>query len=223
MGESFTLQISSSLVSQLAGNEDKSKKKTKKPKPKIPREKLKKQTSDSFETHKGTTTASAGWPLQPPLFLPIQPAPTQVANEELDAIRSVLKESERVVERLQKQEENMVQEVTQKAKELHDKEFKLPYQKPIPCLKEQESCLECYKENAKDPLKCAQVVSRFAECARIVRQQREARVPPYLFLCPVYRQMFWLRAEANCYAIGIAQQLPPQKIHHLPLPSHAPF
>ncbi|RZC73322.1 hypothetical protein C5167_048803 [Papaver somniferum] len=178
MGESFTIQISSNLVSQLTNTGDKSKKKTRKPKPKTPTKVPKKQTVDSFEPHKGSS-ADAGWtlpaPISPPpaLFLPITPqeVPPQVSNQELDAIRSTLKESEKVVERLQKQEENMLQEVTKKAKDLHDKEFKLPYQNPFLCLIEKEACLECYKENPKNPLICGEVVTRFKNCVRISAQQ----------------------------------------------------
>ncbi|KAF6152608.1 hypothetical protein GIB67_013055 [Kingdonia uniflora] len=170
MGEPFSIQISSNLLKQLAGDEDKSKRKTKKPKPKVQQSKVHhKQASDGLEPHQGTT--SAGWPLQPPFFLPVSPPPPQVTNAEADAIRTVLQESERIMERLQKQEETMVQEVTQKAKELHDKEFKIPYQKPLPCLVEKDSCLDCYKEHVKDPLKCAEFAKMYADCARKVRQQ----------------------------------------------------
>ncbi|KAM6588178.1 hypothetical protein CsatA_010783 [Cannabis sativa] len=175
MGE-FSIQISRNLVNSLAGNEeDKSKKKTKKTRAKSrvpqqqPQTKAKeKHVSDGFETHKGST--ASGWPLQPPIFLPVPPT-AYSSSAELDAIRSVLQESERVVERLQKQEDNMVQEVTQRAKDLRDKEFKLPYQKPLPCVAENEACLACYKEHIKDPLKCADLVRNFADCARRVRQQ----------------------------------------------------
>lgn len=174
MGD-FTIQISTNLVNSLA--DEKSKKKTKRTRTKLPREPqpqppqskpIQKQASEEFEIHKGPT--STGWPLQPPVFLPAS-TPAQAANAELEAIRSVLQESERVVEKLQKQEENMVQEVTQRAKELRDKEFKLPYQKPSPCVAENEACLACYKEHLKDPLKCADLVRSFADCARRVRQQ----------------------------------------------------
>ncbi|KAI3468888.1 hypothetical protein Pfo_025551 [Paulownia fortunei] len=174
MGESFTIQISSNLVRHLVDDGEKVKKKTRKPKPKIPQEPQQpptvhpKQLSDDSKTLKGPS--STGWPLQPPLYLPTPP-PQKSANAELDAIWSVLQESEKVVERLQKQEENMLQEVTQRAKDLHDKEFKLPNRKPIPCLDEKDACLKCYKEHIKDPLKCAQLVDGFAECARRVRQQ----------------------------------------------------
>ncbi|GFP95928.1 hypothetical protein PHJA_001737000, partial [Phtheirospermum japonicum] len=54
----------------------------------------------------------------PPLYLPTPP-PQKPANAELDAILSILETSEKVVERLQKQEENMLNEVTQRAKDLH--------------------------------------------------------------------------------------------------------
>ncbi|XP_009799383.1 uncharacterized protein [Nicotiana sylvestris] len=175
MGESFTIQISSNLVKQLADDGEKLKKKTRKPKTKTQRENKSAQAnvhqkpiSSDPDVVKGP--AATGWPVQPPLFMPVPPQP-QPAITELDAIRSVLKESEKVLERLQKQEENMLQEVTQKAKDLHDKEFKLPNQKPIPCLDERDACVKCYKEHEKDPLNCANVVQNFAECARRVKKQ----------------------------------------------------
>lgn len=176
MDESFTIQISSNLVNRLISDGEKSKKKTKKPKPKAPKGQQNqskpqlKQPLDSLDTHKSPASAG-GWPLQSPLFLPVSPPPPPVASEGLDAIQSVLQESERVLKKLQKQEVNMAREVTEKAKELHDKEFKLPYQKPIPCLAEKDACLECYREHAKDPLRCANVVKTFADCTREARQQ----------------------------------------------------
>lgn len=173
MGESFTIQISSNLVKQLA--DDGVKKKMRKPKTKIPRgpqqsptKVHQKQISGDSDTLK--SPSAVGWPVQPPLFLPVTPSP-QAAHEEIDAIRSVLQDSEKVLDRLKKQEEDMVQEVTQRAKDLHKKEFKLPHQKPMPCLAEKNACLECYGENVKDPLKCASLVKQFADCARTARQQ----------------------------------------------------
>lgn len=175
MSESFTIQIHSNLVKQLADEGEKLKKKTRKPKTKIQRENKpvqanvhQKPISSDPDVVKGP--AATGWPVQPPLFMPVPPPP-HPAIAELDAIRSVLKESEKVVERLEKQEENMLQEVTKKAKDLHDKEFKLPNQKPIPCVDERDACFKCYKEHEKDPLNCANVVQNFAECARRVKQQ----------------------------------------------------
>ncbi|KAG7953325.1 hypothetical protein I3843_12G104200 [Carya illinoinensis] len=170
----FSIQISSDLVSRLAVDTEKSKKKTKKSKAKVPREpkpqihvKQKQITGDS-ETFK--EPAATGWPLQPPLFLPVNP-PAQSAYTELDAIRSVLQDSERVIETLQKQEENMVQEVTQRARDLRDKEFKLPYQKPMPCSAENDAWLACYKEHPEDFLRCAPLVKNFESCIRRARQQ----------------------------------------------------
>lgn len=170
MGD-FTIQISSNLVNRLIDDGDKPKK-TKRTRTKATREPQQPQAginqtqvSGVNETHKGA--AASGWP---PYFMPVTP-PLQSANVELDAIRSVLKESESVMEKLQKQEETMVQEVTQRAKDLREKEFKLPNQKPMPCLVESEACLDCYKDHVKDPLKCAHFVKNFADCARRVRQQ----------------------------------------------------
>ncbi|KAM1489267.1 hypothetical protein ACFX13_033011 [Malus domestica] len=172
--DNFSIQISSNLVNKLVEDAEKSKRKprrTKKATRERPQPQAKitqKQGSDDSETLKGP--GAKGWPFQSPLFVPVTP-PSQSPYEELDAIRSVLQESERVVEQLQKQEENMLQEVTQKAKELRDKEFKLPFQKPMPCSNEKDACLSCYKEHADNPLKCAGVVTSFENCARRIRQQ----------------------------------------------------
>lgn len=172
MAEAFTIQISSNLVKQLADEGEKLKKRSKKPKAKTPLKDTsqanaqQKPVSEDPDMIKGH--APTGWPLQPPLFMPVPPQ--QPAIAELDAIRSVLQDSEKVMERLQKQEENMLQEVTQRAKDLHEKEFKLPEHKPIPCLEERDACTKCYKENEQNPLKCANAVQNFADCARRVKQ-----------------------------------------------------
>ncbi|XP_010931866.1 uncharacterized protein [Elaeis guineensis] len=168
MADSFTIQISSNLVNRLSGDENNIKKKTKKPKAKVAREPHQPKVKPTPNTP--TSSSGGAWPLQPPMFLPVAPPPPP-AIAELEAIRSVLQESERVVEKLEKQESSMLQELNQRAKELRNKEFKLPYQNPIPCTAEREACLQCYKEHAKDPLKCAQVVKNFADCARQARQQ----------------------------------------------------
>ncbi|KAF9617151.1 hypothetical protein IFM89_034302 [Coptis chinensis] len=165
MGDSFTVQITTKLVNRLAEDGDKLKKRTKKTKPKVHKKPQETQAT-KVDHHK----PPSDWPIHAPMLLPVSPSPAQVSNAELDAIRSVLQESEKVVDKLQKHQENMAQEVTLKAKQLHDKEFKLPYQKPFPCLAERNACLECYKEYAKDSLKCASVVKTFADCARKARQ-----------------------------------------------------
>ncbi|KAL1177258.1 hypothetical protein V6Z11_A03G018600 [Gossypium hirsutum] len=101
---------------------------------------------------------------------PRVPREPRQPQTKLDAIRAVVKESENVVEKLRKQEDNMVQEVTQRAKDLHEKEFKIPEQKPMPCLVENNACMECFKENVKDVTKCAPLAQNYADCARRVRQ-----------------------------------------------------
>ncbi|CAI9093802.1 OLC1v1029382C1 [Oldenlandia corymbosa var. corymbosa] len=167
----FTIQISTNLVNQLAEESVKAKKKTKKPKPELPREPRNPQKSQSKQLSDDSEVVSAppptGW-LQSPLYMPLPPQ--QSSQAELDAIRSVLKESENVVERLQKQEENLLKEVTERAKDLHDKEFKLPQQKPVPCLDKLEACKQCYNENKNAPLKCRFVVGSYADCVNKVRQ-----------------------------------------------------
>ncbi|KNA17288.1 hypothetical protein SOVF_081270 [Spinacia oleracea] len=167
MGDS--IQISQNLICQIIDDNDKSKKKPKKTKPKVPRESQKSQKKvpqkqqlpDESKAQK--ETPSAGWPLQPPFFMPVVPPST---NPELEAIRSVLKESEAVLEKMQKHEENMLKQVTQRSKELHEKEFKLPQQKSIVCQSEREACSACYKEHTKDSLKCANLVRSYQDCVR---------------------------------------------------------
>jgi hypothetical protein len=167
MGD-YTIQISTKLVDQLARDDEKIKRKTRRPRPK---KKITHEEPQEDVPTKPKTSSPApapGWPLQPPsMFLPVTPAPPPppAAVPEVEAIRSILKESETVLEKLEKQEAGARQELSKRAKELHDKEFKLPYQSPMPCTQEREGCLQCYKSNAKDPLKCAEAVKRFEACA----------------------------------------------------------
>jgi hypothetical protein len=177
MGD-FSVQITPELVNRFANDGEKLKKKAKKTIPKTRQEtpllKAKvneKQLHDDSETHK--RIASPGWPVQPPLYLPIT-QPVHPANAELDAIRSVIQESERVLEKFQKQEDNMVQQVTERAKNLRDKEFKLPNQKPMPCLVDYNACRACYKEHADDILKCAPLTKSYYECVRRAKQQQNS-------------------------------------------------
>ncbi|KAF8724982.1 hypothetical protein HU200_020706 [Digitaria exilis] len=173
MGD-YTIQISAKLIDQLSRDDEKVKRKVRKPKPKkkttVQRHEEPQDTApEEFPSEPKTSSpAPSGWPLQsPPMFLPVTPAPPPppATMPEVEAIRSILKESEAVLEKLEKQETGVRQELSKRAKELHDKEFKLPYQNPMPCTEERTGCLECYKSNAKDPLKCAEAVRRFEACA----------------------------------------------------------
>ncbi|ERN15951.1 hypothetical protein AMTRI_Chr07g23360 [Amborella trichopoda] len=182
MSESFGIQISSNLVNRLI-IEDEVKKK---PKKAPARNKSRKwplplpQQAPNLSHHHDDSTIKMMPPFLPlPLRqLPLEiPSATAANEEEINAIHEVLRESERVLDRLQKQEENLAEQVTLRAKELRDKEFKLPYQKPVPCLREKDACLQCYKEHSKDnPLKCADVVNAFADCARRAREQQQHAV-----------------------------------------------
>ncbi|XLR07575.1 hypothetical protein HN51_062497, partial [Arachis hypogaea] len=168
MGE-FTIQISNDLVNQLVDDVE-PKKKTRRIRRKVQRETVKPQSNENQkqildEPGVPDTKAAQGWPVEPPMFLP-PTVPVHPSHSELEAIRSVLQESEKVLERLEKQEETMLQEVTQKAKDLRDKEYKLPNPKPEPCMAERSATVACYRENIKDPLKCASFVSNFADCLR---------------------------------------------------------
>lgn len=172
MGD-YTIQISTKLIDQLARDDEKVKRKFRKPKPKKVTP-LQEETQDNGRELPSEPKGSPapGWPLPPPMYLPVTPAPPPPppAIQEVEAIRAVLAESENVLEKLQKEEAGVRQELSKRAKELHDKEFKLPYQNPVPCTDERASCLECYKSNVEDPLKCAEAVKRFKACVRMARQ-----------------------------------------------------
>ncbi|XP_020590272.1 uncharacterized protein LOC110031428 [Phalaenopsis equestris] len=172
MGESFTIQISTDLVRRLT-NTDAKPKKSREAKPKASQDQLQPLGKKKLAPNAEKSSSPAMWHQQAPIYLPVPVSPSlpSPATAELEAIKSVLQESEKVVEKLEKQEINMVEELTQRAKELREKEFKLPYQKPMPCLNEREDCLQCYKENLKDPLKCASAVKKFADCALQARRE----------------------------------------------------
>ncbi|KAG8066886.1 hypothetical protein GUJ93_ZPchr0005g15540 [Zizania palustris] len=173
MGEGgYTIQISTKLIEQLARDDHKVKKKTRKPKP----SKFVKQHEEPLETcrelpSEAKSTTAPEWPLlPPPMYLSVATAHPPPAVAELEAIRAVLQESEKVQEKLDRQHAGMRDELLKKSKDLRDKEFKLPYQNPTPCTGERENCLKCYVNNAQDPLKCAEAVKRFEACVRLARQ-----------------------------------------------------
>uniref|UniRef100_A0A0E0KXG6 Serine/threonine-protein kinase BSK1-like TPR repeats domain-containing protein n=1 Tax=Oryza punctata TaxID=4537 RepID=A0A0E0KXG6_ORYPU len=175
----FLLWISTKLIDQLARDDEKVKKKTRKPKPKkIVKQHQQEPQDNSRELPASEPKAPPGWPLQPPMYLPVTPVPPPPppAISELEAIRAVLEESEKVQEKLDKQHAGMRDELIKKSKDLRDKEFKLPYQNPMPCTEERSNCRQCYVSNAQDPLKCAEAVKRFEACVRLARQRGNTKV-----------------------------------------------
>ncbi|XP_047080447.1 uncharacterized protein LOC124691222 [Lolium rigidum] len=175
MGD-YKIQISTELINQLARDDEKVKRKVRKPKPKKAVEQRDEPQDNGRELPsepKISPTAAPGWQLPPPMYLPVTPAPPpplSPAIQEVEAIRTIVAESEKVLEKLDKQGGRMQQELTRRANELHDREFKLPYQNPAPCADEKADCRECYVSNAaQDPLKCAEAVRRFEACVRMAR------------------------------------------------------
>lgn len=176
MGE-YTIQISTKLIDQLARDDEKVKRKVRKPKPKKVVEQPEEPQDNGRELPsepKSSPAPAPGWQLPPPMYLPVTPAPPpppSPAIQEVEAIRAVVAESAKVLEKLDKAEAERQQELARRAKELHDREFKLPYQNPVPCADEKAACRECYVSNAaEDPLKCAEAVKRFEACVRMARQ-----------------------------------------------------
>ncbi|CAM0958796.1 unnamed protein product [Alopecurus aequalis] len=181
MGE-YSIQISTRLIDQLARDDEKVKRKVRKPKPKKVVEQQQEEPhqdngrelpSEPKSSPAPVPAPAPGWSLPPPMYLPVTPPPPpppSPAIQELEAMRAMVAEIEKVPEKLEKQKAGMQQELERRAKELHDREFKLPYQNPVPCADEKAGCLDCYVSNAaQDPLKCAEAVKRFEACVRMAR------------------------------------------------------
>ncbi|CAF2042711.1 unnamed protein product [Brassica rapa] len=169
MGD-YSIQITPKLINQLAQGNEKPKRKAKRTKPKVSPTQ---NNADQARTHRDAAEKPkpvAELPTQtPPFFFPI---PQQgAANTELESIKSVLKESEKVLEKVERREKNIVGEVTERAKDLREKEFKIPEPKPMPCSSDHEAWKKCYEENVGNPLICSGLVMRFQDCARWSRQQ----------------------------------------------------
>ncbi|XP_010422202.1 PREDICTED: uncharacterized protein LOC104707527 [Camelina sativa] len=171
MGD-FSIQISSKLINQLAEGNDQPKRKAKKTKPKVSPQRKVEQEAKTHHHDAEKPNPVGELPMQPPFFFPIpQQAAAAAASAELELIKSVSKESEKVLEKLEKVEKNLVHEVTERSKELREKEFKIPEPKPMPCSEDHEAWMKCYKENIDNPLKCSGLVRSYQECARRCRQQ----------------------------------------------------
>ena len=169
MGDTYTIQICSSLVNKLARDEEGRKKKAKKSKPKVPEVAHKHQNEPNSVPAAPKSCSGGAWPVQPPMFLPCASFPSPSPQSTCRA-RSHLSW---VMKKLEQREANMPPELTQRAKELRDKEFKLPYQKSMPSEAEREACRQCYQEHSKQPLKRAQVVRSVDDCTRRARRQQE--------------------------------------------------
>ncbi|WZZ34742.1 hypothetical protein YC2023_018143 [Brassica napus] len=166
MGD-YTIQISSRLINQLAEGDNQPKRKAKKTKPKVSPQSKADQAKTHHDAEKSKPMTEL--PTQPPFFFPV---PQQAAaNTELESIKSILKEGEKVLEKVERQERSIVHEVTERAKDLREKEFKIPEPKPMPCSSDHEAWKKCYEENVDNPLKCSSLVMRFQDCARRFRQQ----------------------------------------------------
>ncbi|CAA7018614.1 unnamed protein product [Microthlaspi erraticum] len=169
MGD-FSIQISSKLIKQLAEESEQPKRKVKRTKPKVSQRSKTDQARthhDHHEAEKPTPKAETP-PVQPAFFFPIpqQQAAAAGASVELESIRSVLKESEKVLEKLEKQEKSIADEVTERAKYLRENEFKIPEPKPMPCSSQHDALMKCFRENIDDQLKCSGLVRIFENCSR---------------------------------------------------------
>ncbi|CAL5227716.1 g10726 [Coccomyxa viridis] len=82
-------------------------------------------------------------------------------------LEQALQQSRRVGDLLLKNEEQETAEISRLAADLLDREYRAPLKEP-PCLKEREACIQCYKENVKDALKCQDAVRAYSQCSQRV-------------------------------------------------------
>ncbi|CAL8462414.1 g1947 [Coccomyxa elongata] len=80
-------------------------------------------------------------------------------------LQEALRHSRRVGDMLLKVEEQEMAKVNQLTDDLLKKEYRAPLRE-TPCLQEREACLQCYKNNSQDVLKCADAVAAYAACAQ---------------------------------------------------------
>ncbi|KAJ7092095.1 hypothetical protein O6H91_23G022200 [Diphasiastrum complanatum] len=104
--------------------------------------------------------------------VPAPPPPPIQRNLSLDAhaqkiaaYSTLLEKTEKLASELQKRGAAELDEINRRAQELNNKQYRAPI-RSIPCVTEREACLQCYKENGKEPLKCKQRADAFLECAR---------------------------------------------------------
>jgi hypothetical protein len=70
-----------------------------------------------------------------------------MADKEMDPIRKFLDESERVMDKLKEEETRVLVELKNNAKELCEKEYKMPEQRTMPYLSVKYSYVQCYKDH----------------------------------------------------------------------------
>ncbi|CAK0751520.1 hypothetical protein CVIRNUC_002074 [Coccomyxa viridis] len=80
-------------------------------------------------------------------------------------MEDALQQSQRMGDLLLKHEQQETAEISRLAADLIDREYRAPLKDP-PCLKEREACIQCYKANADDALRCRDAVSAYSQCAQ---------------------------------------------------------
>ncbi|BBM99201.1 hypothetical protein MPTK1_1g19560 [Marchantia polymorpha subsp. ruderalis] len=104
---------------------------------------------------------------------PIPPAAD--FKKELAPVYQAIEESEKIAQKLHKQGDHELEKVKEMARELKDKQYRAPSHTP-PCSSERAACVDCYKENQKNPLLCAKLVQAFVGCSRHAQEEFVASV-----------------------------------------------
>ncbi|KAL3685177.1 hypothetical protein R1sor_003199 [Riccia sorocarpa] len=136
--------------------------------------------ADDQESQASSTIGVPGRdPYLPPFLGPQAPfgglfgAPAQPAADfknELAPVYQAIEESERIAQKLHQKGDEELERVKELALELKDKQYKAPSHAP-PCQSERAACVDCYKQNAKNPLLCAKVVQAFVGCSRQAQEE----------------------------------------------------
>lgn len=91
-------------------------------------------------------------------------------ERELAPVKEILKEAAGLQKRASEVEQHSADAVAQMARTLHAREYRAP-QRAVACGEEKSACVDCYGSSLQDPLKCAEVVRAFQDCAKKAHEE----------------------------------------------------
>ncbi|GJQ12600.1 hypothetical protein GpartN1_g4391.t1 [Galdieria partita] len=95
-----------------------------------------------------------------------------VREEERNKRRQLLERFRERQQRKARQREERETALVQALVQDLQKSYFRPRMKTVLCESERKACLECYRENSNDPLRCAEAVKALSSCARRVQLDR---------------------------------------------------
>ncbi|EME29998.1 hypothetical protein Gasu2_06360 [Galdieria sulphuraria] len=95
-----------------------------------------------------------------------------VREEERNKRRQLLERFRERQQRKSRQREERETALVQALVQDLQRSYFRPKMKTILCESERKACIECYRENLSDPLRCAEAVKALSSCARKVQLDR---------------------------------------------------